>query len=100
MSYHESSKMSQINGKPRKDKHKAFAVPTVEDVRLYCVERKNLVDAEKFVDYCEARGWMLNKSIMKSWEAAVRTWENNGFSNRMAEQPTAKVKMAYDQPVL
>lgn len=57
---------------PRKS---SFVPPTVEEVREYCQERKNFVNPQRFVDYYEARGWMVGKSKMKSWQAAVRTWE-------------------------
>lgn len=53
-----------------------FVPPDVEEVRAYCLERRNEVDAASFVDYYEARGWSLGKGQpMKSWQAAVRTWE-------------------------
>ena len=58
---------------------KRFEPPTVEQVRAYCDERGvYLIDPEQFVDYYEARGWMLNKNRkMVDWKAAVRTWEKN-----------------------
>lgn len=52
-----------------------FKAPTVEEVAAYCKERNNSIDAQHFVDYYEARNWMLGKVKMKSWQAAVRTWE-------------------------
>lgn len=52
-----------------------FVPPTVDEVRSYCHERKNSVDPQHFVDYYEARGWMLGKVKMKDWRSAVRTWE-------------------------
>lgn len=60
--------------------NKRFVPPTVEDVRVYCQERKNKVDPERFVDYYTANGWQVGKNKMKDWKAAVRTWERNGFS--------------------
>ena len=53
--------------------------PTVEEVRAYCLERKNNVDAEHFVNYYTANGWLVGKNKMKDWKAAVRTWEHNGY---------------------
>lgn len=58
-----------------------FIKPTVEEVRAYCRERNNNVDAERFVDYYEANGWKVGKNPMKDWKATVRTWEKNGYSN-------------------
>ena len=58
-----------------------FSPPSVEDVRKYCMDRGNSVDAEKFVDYYTSNGWMVGKNQMKDWEAAVRTWEKNSGGN-------------------
>lgn len=54
-----------------------FNPPTVEEVTAYCKERKNNVDAERFVDFYTAKGWMVGKNKMKDWKSAVRTWERN-----------------------
>ena len=54
---------------------KRFTPPTVDEVRAYCYERGNGVDPQRFVDYYSSNGWMVGKSKMKDWKAAVRTWE-------------------------
>lgn len=54
---------------------KRFMKPTVEDIRSYCTERGNAVDARRFYDFYEAKGWLIGKNPMKDWKAAVRTWE-------------------------
>ena len=56
---------------------KRFKPPSVDEVRAYCRERKNRVDAEKFVDYYTSNGWKVGKNSMKDWKASVRTWEKN-----------------------
>lgn len=58
-------------------KKKRFVKPTVEEIEAYCKERDNGIDAERFWDYYEARGWAIGKNQMKDWKAAVRTWEKN-----------------------
>ena len=66
------------------DKRKAanrFTPPTVEEVQAYCRERQNNVDPQRFIDYYEARGWLIGKNKMKDWKAAVRTWERSGYNN-------------------
>ena len=55
----------------------AFHPPTAEEVKAYCLERKNKVDAVRFVDYYTANGWKVGKNPMKDWRAAVRTWERD-----------------------
>ena len=56
---------------------KRFKPPTVDEVRSYCKERGNGVDAEHFVAYYSARNWMMGKTPMKNWKSAVVTWEKN-----------------------
>ena len=52
-----------------------FTPPTLEEVKSYCLERNNKVDAQRFIDFYESKGWMIGKSKMKDWKACVRTWE-------------------------
>lgn len=72
--------------------------PSVEEVRQYCIERKNNVDAQKFVDFYTANGWMQGRGKpIRDWKAAVRTWESNDFApsgkpTRPARDPTAELR--------
>lgn len=66
---------------------KKFTPPSLEDVKKYCQERKNTVDAERFVNFYTAKGWMVGKNKMKDWKAAVRTWEQNNFDNKQSLPP-------------
>ena len=54
-----------------------FQKPTVEEVGAYCRQRQNRVDATRFCNRYESKGWMVGKSKMVDWKAAVRTWERN-----------------------
>lgn len=54
-----------------------FQKPTVEEVDAYCRQRLNRVDATRFCNFYESKGWMVGKSKMVDWKAAVRTWERN-----------------------
>ena len=64
-------------GEDKRERAKAqrFSPPTVEEVTAYCRERNNNVDAQRFVDFYESKGWMVGSNRMKDWKAAVRTWE-------------------------
>lgn len=62
-----------------------FIPPTVEEVRAYCQERNNNVDPEKFVAFYTSNGWKVGKNPMKSWRAAVITWEKK---DRELAKPT------------
>lgn len=56
---------------------KRFVKPTVQDIKAYCIERGNNIDAEAFYDYYESVGWKVGKKPMKDWKATVRYWETN-----------------------
>ena len=56
-------------------KQNRFTPPTLEEVKAYCTDRNNNVDAERFIDYYTSNGWMVGKNKMKDWKASVRTWE-------------------------
>lgn len=63
-------------------KKQSFEKPSVEEVEAYCKERNNQVNAEAFVDFYESKGWLIGKTPMKNWKAAVRTWERNGYGQQ------------------
>lgn len=69
--------------KEKKVKSKRFTPPTLEEVKEYCKERNKGVDAERFIDFYTAKGWMVGRNPMKDWKAAVRTWERNQYSKPM-----------------
>ena len=53
-----------------------FTPPSVDEVRAYCLERKNGIDPERFVDFYAANGWKQGRGKpIVDWKAAVRTWE-------------------------
>lgn len=58
-----------------------FTPPTIEEVKAYCRERENNVDAERFIDFYASKGWKIGKNAMKDWRAAVRTWERNSSAD-------------------
>lgn len=61
-------------------KAKRFVKPTLSEIKQYCIERGNKVDAQHFYDYYESNGWKVGKNSMKNWQAAVRTWEKNNYN--------------------
>ena len=70
----------------KREARKRSSTPSVDEVREYCFERGNGVDAETFVDFYASKGWKVGNAPMKDWKAAVRTWEKR--DNRAA--PRAK----------
>jgi hypothetical protein len=54
-----------------------FTPPSVDEVSDYCDERNKGVDPQTFIDFYQAKGWMVGKNKMQDWKACVRTWETN-----------------------
>ena len=66
--------------KSDKPTRKRFIPPTLEEVKAYCWERQNGVNAERFIDHYSSNGWKVGRNPMKDWKAAVRTWERSEFN--------------------
>lgn len=62
----------------KKKTRKSKIPPDIEEVRAYCQERQNGVDANVWFDFYSSKGWMVGKNKMVDWKAAIRTWERNG----------------------
>lgn len=88
-----------IISKPVKEKKTktVFVPPTAEEVKAYCQERKNNVDAETFVDFYASKGWKVGKDPMKDWKACVRTWEKNGNYRNGNERQGVATKNQFQQ---
>lgn len=75
--YNNTDKNNTMNNKEKIYKKEIFQKPTVDEISRYCIERKNKVDAERFYDFYQSKGWKVGKEPMKDWKACVRTWEKN-----------------------
>jgi hypothetical protein len=64
-----------------------FVPPTLEEVAAYCRERKNSINPGLWFDHYESNGWRVGRNPMKSWKAAVRTWEKSSILNREGAKP-------------
>jgi predicted phage replisome organizer len=71
-------KESDIADKPHAHK---FVIPKLEEIQGYCKERNNDVNAERFFDFYQSKGWLVGKVPMKDWKACVRTWEQKAEKN-------------------
>lgn len=63
-----------------------FVPPTPQEVTDYCQQRQNGIDGNEFCDFYASKGWMIGKSKMKDWRAAVRTWEKSRQKQPAAPQ--------------
>lgn len=64
---------------------KRFQPPSISEVADYCREHSLSMDAERFVDYYTANGWMAGRSRMRDWQAAARNWARREQPNTPAE---------------
>ncbi len=55
-------------------KNKRFVKPTIDEIELYCQEKNKHVDADRFWNFYESKGWKVGKSPMKDWRAAISNW--------------------------
>lgn len=80
------------NEKERK-KRKIFAPPSVDAVSEYCLERNNGIDAQAFVDFYTANGWVQGKGQkpIRDWKACIRTWEQHRRQDHAEQQDAAQV---------
>lgn len=85
VSYVENTQTKLNKTKVNKEKiykKEKFKIPTIEEIKAYCSERNNRIDAQYFFDYYSSKGWVIGKTKMKDWKAAVRTWERNIRNNQ------------------
>lgn len=72
---------------------KVFAPPTVDEVKAYVQEKKLRVDPQRFVDFYQSKNWMVGKTKMVDWKAAIRGWSSR---ERPAEdKPYDREKIDY-----
>lgn len=74
------------NGTDKPPRAPRFSPPSVDEVSAYCEERSNGVDAQAFCDFYESKGWRVGNSPMKSWQAAVRSWERREREQKSHEK--------------
>ena len=75
----EIEKEIHSSAKSTTTKRKRFDKPSISEIKQYCIERNNNVNAEQFFDHYESNGWKVGKNSMKDWKAAVRTWERSKY---------------------
>lgn len=72
-----NAKERKGNKNKEKENNRGFIKPTTQEIADYCKERGNNVSPSTFFDFYESKGWLIGKTKMKDWKAAVRTWEKN-----------------------
>lgn len=76
---------------------KQFKKPTIKEIKNYCEERKNNINAETFYNFYESKGWYVGKNKMKDWKACIRTWEQkNKKENKEPEWFNKRIDKVQD----
>ena len=88
---------NKINTLIDKKYNKRFIKPKIEEIKNYCLERKNNINAERFYNYYESNGWKVGKNKMKNWKAAVRTWESSNKEKPQMESVVMKRISSHEQ---
>ena len=75
---------------------KSFTVPSLEEIKNYCLGRKNKIDPEYFLDSNNAKGWVIgkNQTPAKDWKAMIRTWEKSNLTDH--KKPSTAGWKPYD----
>lgn len=63
-----------------------FEKPTATQVAEYGKTLSFEIDGNAFVDYYQAKGWVVGRSPMRDWKAAVRTWKKRQLENGAKEE--------------
>lgn len=81
--------INTVNNTIKEKKGISFKTPTIIDIKKYCLERKNNVDAETFFNFYESKDWFIGKNKMKKWKACVITWEKSSRNNNTNDRTTS-----------
>lgn len=73
-----------------------FQKPSLEEVAEYCRTRNNTIDPEEFFAFYESKGWMVGKSPMKDWKAAVITWEKSAKKKSSAQRQPRRRETTFE----
>ena len=71
---------------------KKFKPPTVQEVEEY----SSTIDAERFCDFYESKGWLIGKNKMKCWKSAARNWERNSKKSDKTGTTTRATSIEHD----
>jgi len=58
-------------------------IPSESDVLNYGLSIGFRINAQKFLNYYEMKGWMVGRTKMKDWKAAVRLWKINSNESEL-----------------
>ena len=66
--------------------HPVDTVPTLAQVREFCRVLYPAVDADRFYQYYQSRGWQLNNHKINSWQSLVAAWNKRAAEFRQSKE--------------
>lgn len=87
-----NGEISALFDKAKAAPPKKFQKPTPDEATEYAAGIGFELDGQHFVDYYEARGWMVGKNKMRDWKAAIRNWktrQENDSTSKISERNEA-----------
>ena len=91
------NKFNLFSLRDEKDKVKTFVAPNVAEVQKFVDDNKLKVDAETFVNFYEAHGWMMGKVPIHNWQATVRLWQKRAEDNEADKQKNSALIQKNDE---
>lgn len=83
----------ELNKRIKQDiTYKKFKSPTVAEVEQY----SSTIDAERFVDFYQSKGWLIGRNKMRCWKSAVRNWERNSKKSDKTGTSTRATSIEHD----
>ena len=70
--------------------------PTLDDIQSYITEKNLCVSAERFYSYYESNGWRVGKNSMKSWKAALHSWNARDKQDKQQAKDSDGIDTTYD----
>lgn len=86
-------KGKNVKNEKKKSIRSLFVPPTPQEVKEYSQSLTIPfdIDSHAFCSFYESKGWMVGKNKMKSWKAAVRTWQGREQDKAKKAKPKPKV---------
>ncbi len=84
-------------GENNKRTAKRFTPPSFDEVSEYITQKGYAINPQSFIDFYESNGWRVGKNPMKSWQAALSSWNSREGGNRASKVQTPQKAEQYDE---
>jgi hypothetical protein len=73
------SDSSSVSEDQKKEQSRVFVPPSADEVSKYSADIGYPLDGQAWCDSYAQKGWMVGRTRMKDWKAAVRNWKAHGW---------------------